>query len=174
MDSLILLNVRIDFTIDGDTYCSEIDKKRKPPVELKDDPIFKILSRFKRITIVGLSPDPNRPSHSVAQYLIDAGYEVEGVRPHANEILEMPCYDAILDMPEPMQIVCVFRASEHIPQIVDEIIEIGAKVLWLPEGVTHPEAENKARKAGIFVISNRCIKKEHQRVFQGKNKEAIS
>jgi predicted CoA-binding protein len=137
-------------------------------MELKDDPFFKILNRFKQITVVGLSPDPDRPSHGVTRYLIDAGYKITGVRPDTTEILGRPCVESLLDLPDVQEIVNVFRASEHIPDIVDELIAVGAKVLWLQEGVSHPEAEIKARRAGIFVISNRCIKKEHARVFKGQ------
>jgi hypothetical protein len=140
-------------------------------LELKDDPIYRILSHFKNVTVVGLSPDPERPSHEIAEYLITEDYEVNGVRPGEEEILGVPVYPSLRDVPGPLQIVNVFRASKHIPALVDELVPLGAKVLWLQEGVSHPEAERKARSAGIFVISNRCIMKEHERVFHSKKQK---
>jgi predicted CoA-binding protein len=133
-------------------------------LRLKDDPIFKILTRFNKITIVGLSPDPTRPSYQVAQYLIQAGYDVNGVRPNTQSILDRPCFPTLAHVPGPLEIVVVFRSSEHIPALVLELLVVRAKVLWLQEGISHPESEKKARSSGIFVISNRCIKKEHQRI----------
>lgn len=134
-------------------------------MNIKDDPIFKILTRFKKITIVGLSPDSERPSHYVGQYLIQAGYEVTGVRPGTSSLLGRPCYSKLAEVPGPLEIVTVFRASEHIPALVQELLPLTPKVLWLQEGITHPESEKIARASRIFVISNRCIKTEHQRMI---------
>jgi predicted CoA-binding protein len=150
-------------------------KKEESRLDLKDDPIFRILSRFKRITVVGLSPDFERPSYEVTEYMITEDYEINGVRPDTDEILGLDIYPSLKEVPGPLEIVNVFRASKHIPALVDELIEAGgAKVLWLQEGVAHPEAEQKARKAGIFVISNRCIMKEHHRVFHSHKKSQDS
>lgn len=120
-----------------------------------------ILTKYKKIAVVGLSPDPMRPSHSVTNYMIRHGYEIVGVRPGDKEILGRPCYASLKEVPGPLEIVNVFRAPEHVPAIVDEAIALKAKVLWLQEGVVHPQAEEKARKAGLVVVSDRCILKEH-------------
>jgi uncharacterized protein len=122
-----------------------------------------ILSRYRKIAVVGLSPNESRPSHGVTEYMIHQGYEITGVRPGVDEILVRPCYRALRDLPEPPEIVNVFRSPEHVPAIVDEAIAAGAKVLWLQEGVAHPDAERRAREAGLEVISDRCILKAHRK-----------
>jgi predicted CoA-binding protein len=129
-----------------------------------DDVIRDVLTRYKRIAVIGLSPRPERASYHVTKYMIDAGYEIFGVRPAQKEILGRPCYASISEVPKPLEIVDVFRASEAIPELVDELLPLKPKVLWLQEGVSHPEAERKASAAGIVVISDRCILKEHMRL----------
>jgi predicted CoA-binding protein len=129
---------------------------------LEDDVAF-ALDRCRRIAVVGLSPHPDRPSHEVTRYMIEQGYEICGVRPAQREILGRPCYARLADVPGPLEIVDVFRNSEAIPALVDEVIPLRPKVLWLQEGVSHPEAEERARRAGIRVIADRCILKEHAR-----------
>jgi uncharacterized protein len=119
--------------------------------------------RYRKIAVVGLSPKPDRPSYGVTEYLIRQGYEIVGIRPAQKEILGKPCYSSLREAPGPIEVVDVFRAPEFVPQIVDEAIAAEAKALWLQEGVTHPEAEAKARQAGMIVISDRCILKEHIR-----------
>jgi predicted CoA-binding protein len=123
-----------------------------------------ILTRYRKIAVVGLSPDPSRPSHSVTKYLISNNYDVVGVRPGEREILNRPCYSNLSSIPGLIEIVDVFRASENVPAIVDEAIQCKAKVLWLQLGVSHPEAEEKARQAGILVVSDKCILVEHKRI----------
>lgn len=133
---------------------------------MSDEIIKKILSQYKKIAVVGLSPQTDRPSYGVSSYLIRKGYEVSGVRPGGiKEILSRPCYEKLADVPKPLEIVDVFRAPEHVPEVVDQAIQEGAKVIWLQLGITHPEAEEKARKAGLLVVSNRCILVEHKRLF---------
>jgi predicted CoA-binding protein len=122
-----------------------------------------ILSRYRKIAVVGLSPSPSRPSHEVTEYMIDEGYEVTGVRPGPREILGRPCYPTLRDLPEAPEIVNVFRAPEHVPGVVEDAIAVGARVLWLQEGIAHPEAERRAREAGLEVVSDRCILQEHRR-----------
>ncbi|MDB5036805.1 MAG: CoA-binding protein, partial [Bacteriovoracaceae bacterium] len=117
--------------------------------EIKD-----VLTKYTKVAIVGISPDPSRPSHTIANYLIGKGYDVCGVRPGTSKILGRPCYESLKDVPPPLEIVDVFRNSDAVPGIVDELSPLGAKVLWLQEGVMHPEAEEKARRAGIIVISD--------------------
>lgn len=132
---------------------------------MTDTELQHILCRYRRIAVVGLSPDPSRPSYGVTRYLIDAGYEIFGVRPAATKILDRPCFDRIQDVPKPVEIVDVFRAPQYVPAVVEDAIAAGAKVLWLQEGITHSEAEKRAREAGLIVISDRCMLKEHDRLL---------
>lgn len=120
-----------------------------------------VLKRFKKIAVVGLSNNPARPSYGVTAYMIRAGYEVVGVNPGQDKILGRPCYSTLKDVPGPLEIVNVFRSPEHVPAVVDEAIALGAKAIWLQLGVGHPAAEAKARKAGLLVVSEACIKVEH-------------
>lgn len=126
--------------------------------------IQEILTGYNKIAVVGLSPNRERPSHGVTRYLISQGYEITGVRPGTDRILGRPCVSSLRDLAEPPEIVDVFRASRHVPQVVEDAIAARAKVLWLQEGVSHPEAEKNAREAGIQVVSNKCIYKEHVRL----------
>lgn len=125
--------------------------------------IKEALTKYKRIAVVGLSPNEERPSNGVTKYLIRKGYDVVGVNPGHESILGLPCYLSVLDLPGEVEIVDVFRDPRAVPEIVDQAITMKAKVLWLQEGVTHPEAEEKASKAGILVISDLCILKEHRK-----------
>lgn len=124
---------------------------------------YKKIFSYKKIAVIGLSPDPARASYGVTQYMIDQGFEVSGVRPGTKEILGRPCYESLSQVPGPIEIVDVFRASDAVPEIVDEAIKVKAKVLWLQEGVVHPEAEKKAQAAGMIVVSDQCILKLHRR-----------
>lgn len=124
-----------------------------------------ILEKFKTVHIMGLSPKPDRASHRVGKYLQENGYEIICIRPNTEEVLGSSCYDSLADAPGPIDVVDVFRASEFVPEIVEAAIHAGAKVLWLQEGVSHPEAEKKAQEAGMTVISDRCIKKAHSHFF---------
>jgi uncharacterized protein len=134
---------------------------------MTDKVIKDVLSNFKRIAVVGLSPQPNRPSYGVTDYMIRQGYDIVGVRPGGlKNILGKPVYEQLSEVPEPLEIVNVFRAPEFIPQVVDDVLKTKAKVLWLQLGITHAEAEEKARAAGLTVISDRCILVEHRRLFR--------
>lgn len=124
------------------------------------DIISRILSDATTIAVVGLSPNPDRPSHGVARAMQQFGYRIIPVRPKTEEILGEPAYPDLKSLPEKPDIVDVFRASEHVPEIVDDCIELGVKVLWLQEGVIHEAAAEKARKHGITVVMDRCIYKE--------------
>ncbi len=119
--------------------------------------------------MVGLSPRPTRPSYQATRYLIENGFEVVGVRPGIVQILGCPCYDSLSEIPGPLEIVDVFRAPQHVPDIVDEVIPLRPKILWLQEGVKHPQAEKRAIKAGIVVVSDRCLAKFHR--FYVKDRE---
>jgi predicted CoA-binding protein len=123
-----------------------------------------ILRRYKTIAVVGLSDNPMRPSHGVAEYMQHQGYRIIPVNPGHSHILGEKAYRTLEDIPEPVDIVNVFRRSEMIPPIVDSAIAIGAKVVWMQEGVEHAAAAEKARAAGLEVIEDTCILKEHRRM----------
>jgi predicted CoA-binding protein len=123
--------------------------------------IAEILNSSKVIAVVGLSPKPERPSHGVSAYMKDQGYTIIPVNPGHAEILGEKAYKSLLDVPGPIDIVDVFRDPAAVPEIVDQAIQKKAKVIWLQEGIVHNEAAEKARAAGLKVIQNRCIYKEH-------------
>jgi predicted CoA-binding protein len=127
----------------------------------------RILREYKRIAIVGLSPNPNRPSFFAAKYLKAAGYEIFPVNPGAREILGRRCYATLSELPRPIEIVDIFRDSSAVPAIVEEAIAVGAKVIWMQLGVIHEEAAARALDAGLEVVMDRCIKIEHARFFGG-------
>src|SRR5277367_5117884 len=127
----------------------------------------RILTEYTRVAIVGLSANPFRPSHFVAIYLISKGFDVIPVNPREKEILGRKCYASLKEIPGPVEIVDVFRDPAAVPEIVEEAIEIGAKVLWLQLGVIHEAAADRAREAGMTVVMDRCMKIEHGRLFGG-------
>jgi predicted CoA-binding protein len=120
------------------------------------------LRLYKKIAVIGLSPNPDRPSHYVSEYMIEHGYDVVGVNPGQAEILDRPVYPKLSDVPDPLEIVAVFRASEYLPEIVEEVIRRKPKVLWIQLGIHDPDAEAKAEKNGIEVVRQRCLMVEHQ------------
>ena len=121
----------------------------------------------KTITVVGLSGRRFRPSHGVAEYLQRAGYRVIPVNPHETEVLGEEAYPDLASVPLPVDIVDIFRRSEHVPEIVEEAIRIGAKMVWMQEGVIHEDAAQAALAAGLEVVMDRCILKEHRRLARG-------
>ena len=145
-------------------------KESKPQCEMADsnppsDTIKEILSDSKRIAIVGLSDKPERDSNRVARYLIDHGYEVIPVNPTKEEILGRRSYPSLKDIPGDIDVVDIFRRPEAIPEIVDDAIEIGARVIWMQIGLANREAAEKARKKGLKVVQSKCIKQEHERIW---------
>ena len=130
------------------------------------DAVSDILKTSRTVAVVGLSSKPQRPSHGVARYLQSAGYRIIPVNPGEAEVLGEKAYARLEDIPERVDIVDVFRRSEKVPEIVDSAIAIGARGVWMQEGVIHHEAAEKARRAGLFVIMNTCILKEHIKRFR--------
>ena len=128
----------------------------------KDD-IKRILKASQKIAVVGLSDKSYRPSYGVAQYLQSQSYSIFPVNPGHEKILGEPAYDSVLEIEDSIDLVNLFRRPKFVPQHVDEAIEIGAKYLWLQEGVIHPESAQKARDAGLIVVMNRCMLKEHKK-----------
>jgi len=116
---------------------------------------------MKRIAVVGLSSDPSRPSYDVARYLQRQGYTIIPVNPKETEVLGEKSYPTLSDIPEPPDVVDVFRRPEYVGEIVDEAIKVGAKAVWLQLGVINEEAARKAREAGLLVVMDRCMKIEH-------------
>lgn len=114
------------------------------------------------IAVVGLSNDPARPSHGVASYLQRAGYRIIPVNPSAGEILGEKCYASLREIPEQVDLVDVFRQPEMVGPIVDDAIAIGARYLWLQEGVVNNNAARTALAAGLLVVMDRCVLKEHR------------
>jgi predicted CoA-binding protein len=130
---------------------------------------LRILERYKRIAMVGLSSNPFRPSHFAAIYLISEGYEVIPVNPRESQVLGRPSYPSLAAIPIPVEVVDIFREPAAVPGIVEEAIAIGAKVIWMQLGVIHDEAAGRARAAGLEVVMDRCMKIEHARFFGGLN-----
>ena len=123
-----------------------------------------ILRKYRTIAVVGLSNNPMRPSYGVSEYMQRQGYRIIPVNPGHAQILGEKSYRTLEEIPEPVEIVNVFRRSELIPPVADSAIAIGAKVLWLQEGIQNEEAAEKARAAGLEVIMNTCILKAHSRM----------
>jgi uncharacterized protein len=123
--------------------------------------ITAILQTCRTIAVVGLSPKENRPSHQVARYLLAAGYTIIPVNPGQSRILAQPCYQSLTAIPAPVELVNVFRRASEVPPIVDEAIAIGARVIWMQQGIVHEEAARKARQAGLAVIMDRCLQTDH-------------
>ncbi len=130
-----------------------------------DTELRSILSKYKSILIIGISPKLLRPSHIVARYLICNGYVVIGVYPGQKKILGQPIYETLVEVPIPIEIVNVFRAPQYIEDLVQQLIPLRPKVLWLQEQITHPSAEVRAKQAGIQVISDLDIMKTHHRLI---------
>ena len=127
--------------------------------------IRRILTDSKTIAVVGLSPKPNRPSHQVALYLMEAGYTIIPVNPGQDAILGQICYSSLRDIPVPVDMVDIFRRSESVMPVVEEAIDIGARFIWMQEGVINEEASAKAERAGLTVIMNRCTKIDHMNLL---------
>lgn len=128
---------------------------------------LRILRQYRTIAMVGLSGNPFRPSHFAAIYMLAAGYHVIPVNPREQEILGQKSYASLRDIPEPVEIVDIFREPKAVPGIVDEAIAIGAKVVWMQLGVIHEAAAQQARDAGLDVVMDSCVKIEHARFFGG-------
>jgi len=127
------------------------------------DPVGELLKTSKTIAVVGLSSRPLRPSHGVAEYLQRAGYRIIPVNPNETEVLGEKSYARLEDVSERVDIVDIFRRSEFVPAIVESAIRIGARAVWMQEGVAHPEAAERARRAGLMPVMNTCLAKEHRK-----------
>jgi uncharacterized protein len=128
------------------------------------DPIADILKNYKTIAVVGLSSRPNRPSFGVTEYMQSAGYKIIPVNPNESEVLGEKCYARLEDIPAStkVEIVDIFRRSHHVPPVVNSAIAIGAKVIWMQQGIENHAAAEKARTAGLTAIEDACILVEHR------------
>jgi uncharacterized protein len=125
------------------------------------DVVSKIFESARTIAVVGLSPDPHRPSHGVARYLQRVGYRIIPVNPHVDEVLGERAYPSLRDVTEPVDVVDVFRRSQFVGSIVDEAIAIKAAAVWLQDGVIDEAAAQRARVAGLDVVMDDCMMRRH-------------
>lgn len=130
-----------------------------------NEEIKEILKRAKNVAVVGLSDKPGRDSHRVVAYLKARGYKIFPVNPTIEEVLGEKSYPRLEDIPEPIDVVDIFRAPEHVPPIVESAIAIGAKVVWMKLGAVDEEAAEKARASGLTVVMDRCMMQEHRRLL---------
>jgi predicted CoA-binding protein len=127
--------------------------------------IRRILKDSRTIAVVGLSPKPHRPSHQVARYLMRAGYTIIPVNPGQSTILGLPCYPNLRAIPTPVDMVDIFRRQKEVLPIVEDAIAIGARFVWMQEGIVNEEAAARAEAAGLVVIMDRCTKIDHMNLL---------
>ena len=133
---------------------------------LTDPQLHDLFKHARTIAVVGMSPNEARPSHYVAQYMREHGYTIFPVNPQQGEIAGMRCYPDLASVPQPIDIVNVFRRAEYTPTIARETVAVGAQCLWLQLGIANSEAASIAQAAGIGVVMDACIKVEHARVLE--------
>ena len=133
---------------------------------MPDDSVLRdILTKHKRIAVVGMSKNPEKEAHTVPKYLLQHGYDIIPVNPTATEILGLPAYPNLKSIPRDYDVVDLFRPSPDVPPFVDEAIEDGrAKVIWMQLGIRNDEAARKAEAAGLTVVQSRCLRTEHIRL----------
>ncbi len=136
---------------------------------LSSEEIKLILDKYKLIAVVGLSPKKDRPSFRVAGYMQQAGYSIIPVNPGQSEILGQTCYPDLKTIPGKVEVVNIFRRSELVTPYVQDAIEVGAKVIWMQQGIVNEEAAELAREAGLSVVMDRCIKDDHSQIFKDKS-----
>jgi hypothetical protein len=132
----------------------------------QNDPIADLLKVSKTIAVVGLSRNPLRPSHGVSAYMQSHGYRIVPVNPTIQECLGQKAYPSLLEVPEKIDIVNIFRRPEYVEEVVDQAIQLKVPAIWMQEEVIHEKAADKAQKAGILVVMDRCILKEHRARFR--------
>jgi uncharacterized protein len=130
------------------------------------DPVTELLTHAKTIAVVGLSDNPMRASHGVSAYMQGHGYRIVPVNPHIESCLGEKAYSSLLEIPEKIDIVNIFRRSQFVQEIVEQAIQLKVPAIWMQEGVIHEKAAEKAHQAGIFVVMDRCILKDHRARFR--------
>lgn len=140
------------------------------PIVQSDAELREILTRYRRVAVVGISDDPGRPSHSVAAYLQEQGYDIYPVNPmlRGKTVLRCEVYGSLAELPEPPEIVDVFRRSQFVSEVAGAAIAAGAKVLWTQLGVRDDVAAERASATGLQVVQNRCTAIEHERLRIGR------
>jgi len=128
----------------------------------RPEEIAAILKESRVVAVVGLSPDPGRPSYQVARYLKEHGYRIIPVNPACSQVLGEQCYPSLKDIPFPIDVVDIFRKAEAIPGLVEEAILVKARAVWMQLGLEDVEAARRARERGLMVVMNRCMKIEHE------------
>ena len=134
-----------------------------------DDEMRQILSDAKTVAVVGISDKPDRASYRVADFLMKHGYHILPVNPTIDTVLGVRVYGSLRDLDERVDVVDVFRRSDAVMEVVDDAIAIGAKVVWMQEGVINEAAAAKARAAGLIVVMDSCIKKDHARLIHNED-----
>jgi hypothetical protein len=139
-------------------------------MDISNDPraLRNLLESSRRIAVVGCSPKPDRDSHAIARYLMDTGYDVVPVNPGHARILGLACHPDVASIPEPVDIVDIFRRPEHVPPIVEAAIAAKAKAVWMQLGVGNEEAAQRASEAGLLVVVERCIRVVHGTLMRRK------
>lgn len=145
----------------ADEMC-ELPLENATPAEVRE-----LLRSTKVIAVVGLSDKPDRASHGVAAFMQSKGYRIIPVNPALSTVLGEKCYPSLRDVPEKVDMVDVFRRPDVVPAIVEEAIAIGAKSVWMQEGVVHNAAADRARAAGLKVVMDRCLLKEYRKLDRG-------
>ena len=140
-------------------------QKDMPNISNDDKSLKTLLQKSKTIAVVGLSPDPDRPSYEVSAYLQKKGYKIVPVRPGGGEILGEKAYAALSDIPFPIDIVDVFRKPEFMPEVVREALKIKPKAIWMQLGISHAAAAEAASNAGLQVVEDKCLLIEHRRLL---------
>lgn len=130
-----------------------------------DQEALEILRTCRVLAVVGLSSNPQRASHGVSRYLQRAGYRIIPVNPNEREVLGEKAWASLAEVPEAVDCVVIFRRPEHVPEIVEQAIQKGARAVWMQYGISHAEAASRARAAGLLVVEDRCMMIEHLRLF---------
>ena len=141
---------------------------------MSQEKINSILESYRTVAVVGLSRDPAKASYRVAQYLQSVGYRIIPVNPFVDEVLGEKSYKSLLDIPEAIEVVDIFRPSEHVPAIVEEAIKLknmlgSPKVIWMQLGIVNEEAARRAKEAGFTVVMDRCMMMEHRRLSRERD-----
>jgi predicted CoA-binding protein len=135
---------------------------------IEDDAALRnILKSVHTVACVGVSSNPQKPSYGIFQYLVEAGYHMIPVNPAAPEVMGLASYPDLASIPQKIDVVQVFRKPEDVPPVVEQAIRVGAKVVWMQEGIANPQAAKQAEEAGLQVVMNRCMMKTHQRLLGG-------
>jgi predicted CoA-binding protein len=137
-----------------------------PVLHPSDQQLKELLQKAHTIAVVGLSSSRFRASYGVSQYMQSAGYRIFPVNPNEQEVLGEKSYARLEDVPEKIDVVDIFRRSEFVPEIVDAAIRVGARAIWMQEGVVNEAAAQRGRDAGLFVVMDACILREHRRLIR--------